>query len=140
MKRLVLVLACAASLIAPSMAMAAGYQGDHDRGRHERHERWDGRRDWWHGRSEWRDYRGVRPGYHYAPRYGYYRIEPRFYGHVWRRGEYLPPAYRGYVVEDPYYFGARVAPRGYVWVWMGNDLVLISRHSGLILDVVRNVY
>src|SRR5678816_3280552 len=35
--------------------------------RYDRH-----RADTWRGRAEWNRYRGVRPGYWYAPGYGYY--------------------------------------------------------------------
>lgn len=105
------------------------------------HDRWDRNdRNWWRGRAEFRDYRGARRGYYYAPGYGYYRVEPRYYGYRWQRGHTLPYAYRSYYVRDPYFYGLRPAPRGYRWVHANNDIVLIALATGLIADIVLNVY
>ena len=92
------------------------------------------------GRSDFRDYRGARRGYYYAPSYGYYRVEPRYYGYRWQRGHTLPYAYRSYYVRDPHFYGLRPAPRGYRWVHANNDIVLIALATGLIADMVMNVY
>ena len=106
-----------------------------------RDQRWDrNNRDWWRGRDDFRDYRGVRNGYWYAPSYGYYRVEPRYYGYRWQRGGYLPPSYRGYYVRDPYAYGLGAAPRGYRYVHAGNDIVLIAIATGLIASVLAGVY
>ena len=109
----------------------------HDR-RADRGDRND--RNWWRGRSDFRDYRGARRGYYYAPSYGYYRVEPRYYGYRWQRGHTLPYAYRSYYVRDPHFYGLRPAPRGYRWVHANNDIVLIALATGLIADMVMNVY
>lgn len=110
--------------------------------RHERrHDRWDRNdRDWWRGRSDFRGYTGARRGYWYAPGYGYHRVEPRYSSYGWRRGHVLPPAYRGYYVRDPYYYGLRPAPRGYRWVHADNDLVLVALATGVIADVVLDIF
>jgi Ni/Co efflux regulator RcnB len=97
-------------------------------------------RSWWRGRPEWRGYAGRREGFSFAPGYGYYRIEPRLRGRHWRRGEYLPEVYRHHFVSDWAWFGVRSPPRGYAWVWSGDQIVLVSLGSGLILDVVSDVY
>lgn len=103
--------------------------------------RWErGNRDWWRGRPEFRDYRGPRNGYWYAPGYGYYRVEPRYHGYRWRTGAYLPPAYRSYVVRDPGFYGLRPAPRGYRYVYAGNDIVMIAIATGLITSVLNGIY
>jgi Ni/Co efflux regulator RcnB len=161
MKRLVTTLLAAATLAGslPAAALADGPRGrgwgadsgwerrdDHDRrgywdrrgGHHGRWNRND--RYWWRGHPDWRGYDGRRHGYWYAPGYGYYSVESRWYGHAWRRGEYMPGAYRRYHVRDPYFYGLRPAPRGYAWIYAGGDLVLVSLSSGLILDVLLNVY
>ncbi|MFN4297371.1 MAG: RcnB family protein [Brevundimonas sp.] len=113
-------------------------------GRHSpppRVDRWDrGNPNWWRGRPEFRSYSGPRRGYYFAPSYGYYRVEPRYYGYRWQRGHTLPSAYRSYHVRDPYFYGLRPAPRGYRWVHANNDIVLIALASGLIADIVLNVY
>ena len=103
--------------------------------------RWDrNNRDWWRGRDDFRDYRGARSGYWYAPSYGYYRVEPRYYGQRWQRGHYLPHSYRSYYVRDPYAYNLRPAPRGYRYVHAGNDIVLIAIATGLIASVLSGVY
>jgi Ni/Co efflux regulator RcnB len=112
-----------------------------DRRDYRRDQRWDrNNRDWWRGRSDFRDYRGARQGYWYAPSYGYYRVEPRYYGARWQRGHYLPHNYRTYYVRDPYAYGLRPAPRGYRYVHAGNDIVLIAIATGLIASVLSGVY
>ena len=75
------------------------------------------RAETWRGRPEWRGFAGARPGQWYAPGYGYRPIERRWAGHAWRRGEYLPVAYRGYAVNDWGYYGLRAPPPGYRWVY-----------------------
>jgi Ni/Co efflux regulator RcnB len=57
-------------------------------------------------------------------------------GYRWQRGGYLPSAYRGYYVRDPYVYGLRPAPRGYRYVHAGNDIVLIAIATGLIASVL----
>lgn len=102
--------------------------------RYDRH-----RADTWRGRSEWRDYRGVRSGYWYAPGYGYQRVNPRYRAY-WRRGGYVPRAYRGYYVQDYGYYGLRPPPRGYRWVYADNNFALMALTTGLIAEIVRNGY
>lgn len=115
------------------------YRRDHRQD--HRADRWSrGNPNWWRGRSDFRDYRGARRGYYYAPSYGYYRVEPRYYGYRWQRGHTLPSAYRSYYVRDPYFYGLRHAPHGHRWVHVNNDIVLVALATGLIADVLLNVY
>lgn len=123
------------------------YDARPDRGGHYGHRppppaaRWSrSNRDWWRGHHDFRDYRGARANYWYAPGYGYYRVEPRYYGRHWRQGAYLPPAYRSYYVRDPGFYGLRAAPRGYRYVHAGNDIVMIAIATGLITSVLSGVY
>jgi Ni/Co efflux regulator RcnB len=103
--------------------------------------RYDRRRpDSWRGRNEWRDFRGARSGYWYAPGYGYRPIDRRYRGAYWRRGAYVPVAYRSYYVQDPYYYGLAPAPRGYRWVYADNNFVLMALATGLIAQVVASGY
>lgn len=97
-------------------------------------------RYWYQGRSDFRDYRGARPGYWYAPSYGYYRVDPRYANYRWQRGGYLPPSYRTYYVRDPYVYGLRPAPYGYRYVHAGSDIVMIAVATGLIASVFANMY
>jgi len=106
-----------------------------------REDRWDRRnRNWWRDHRYFRGYNGRRSGYYFAPGYGYYHVEPRYYGRRWNRGHYLPRAYRSYYVQDPYFYGLRPAPHGYRWVYVDDDLLLVSLTTGLILDVLLDVY
>ncbi len=110
-----------------------------DSGREFRRDRFDfNDRRSWQDRAEWRDFRGRRDGYWYAPGYGYQRIGPGW--RAWNRGDRLPAAYRGYYVQDPYYYGLRPAPRGYRWVYGNNNFLLTALASGLIADVVASNY
>lgn len=117
-----------------------------DRSRREvqesrREVRYDRRRaETWRGRPEWRGYQGVRSGYWYAPGYGYQRIDRRYNPAGWRRGAYLPPVYRTYYVQDPYYYGLRAPPPGHRWVYADNNFVLISLATGLIAQIIANGY
>jgi Ni/Co efflux regulator RcnB len=133
------------------------WRRDHDRhnwGRDNRRDwrhdnRRDDRRDWRHDRRydhrydhrfdrrydhRYRHYDGYRyraPAY--RPPYGYR-------AHYWRRGEYLPVAYRhsGYVVHDYYAYGLRHPGRGCHWVRVNNDVVLAAITTGIVLDIAYN--
>lgn len=54
----------------------------------------------------------------------------------WRRGQYLPPDFRGVVVEDYPRFHLRRPPRGYFWYRDADDYVLASAATGLIFEVI----
>ncbi|THD64727.1 RcnB family protein [Phenylobacterium sp.] len=90
----------------------------------------------WHDRAEWRDFRGPRPGYWYAPGWGYRPIS--HFG--WRRGAFVPAAYRGFYVQDWGYYGLRPPPPGYRWIYADGNFVLMALGTGLIADLVMNGY
>lgn len=114
------------------------HQGGQPRRDDHRNDRFDRRRpETYKSRNEWRDYRGARPGYWYAPGYGYKRVER---GAAWRKGAYVPRSYRGYYVQDPNYYGLRPAPRGQRWIYADGNFVLMAVASGLIAQVVANAY
>ncbi len=94
----------------------------------------------WRGRAEWNGFNGARSGFWFAPGYGYRPVDRRWNNYVWRRGGYVPSAYRGYYVQDPYYYGLRPAPRGYRWVYLNGNFVLMALATGLIADVILNGY
>ena len=94
------------------------------------------RADSWRDRAEWRDFRGVRPGFWFAPGYGYRPIS--HYG--WRRGAYVPVGYRGYYVQDWGYYGLRPPPPGYRWIYADGNFVLMAAATGLIADLVIHGY
>jgi Ni/Co efflux regulator RcnB len=90
----------------------------------------------WRDRAEWREFRGPRPGYWFAPGFGYRPVS--HFG--WRRGAYVPPAYRGYYVQDWGYYGLRPPPPGYRWIYADGNFVLMAVASGLIADLVIHGY
>jgi Ni/Co efflux regulator RcnB len=104
--------------------------------------RYDRRRaETWRDRNEWRSYRGARSGYWYAPGYGYQRVDRRYHRKdYWRRGAYVPRAYRGYYVQDYGYYGLRAPPPGHRWVYADGNMVLMALATGLIADVIINGY
>jgi Ni/Co efflux regulator RcnB len=56
----------------------------------------------------------------------------------WRRGAFLPPAYRG---ERIYAFDRhrlRAPPSGYAWYRVGDDYLLTQMVTGLVVEVVRD--
>ena len=90
----------------------------------------------WRGRAEWRDYHGARPGFWYAPGWGYRPIS--HFG--WRRGVYVPAAYRGFYVNDWGFYGLRPPPPGYRWIYADGNFVLMAAATGLIADIVLHAY
>ncbi len=104
-------------------------------------QRWDrNNRDWWRGRADFRGYNGARAGMWYAPGYGYVRSLPGFNGRAWRRGQRVPAAYRNYAVNDYGFYGLRAPPPGHRYVYLDNNIVLMSLATGLIADTLLGIY
>ena len=56
--------------------------------------------------------------------------------HVWIRGErFLVPHRHHVVLHDWHRYHLRRPPVGYRWVRYGDNLLLVSRYNGMILDV-----
>ena len=112
-----------------------------DRRDYRQDQRWSrNNRDWWRGRSDFRGYNGARNGYWFAPGYGYVRADPRYARRAWRRGDYVPPAYRRYYVNDYAFYGLRAPPPGHRYVYLDNNVVLMSLATGLIADALLGIY
>lgn len=80
-----------------------------------------------------------RPSYvpsRFAPRIppGYDPERPARSG--WRRGQHLPPSFRGDIVADYARYHLRRPPRGYCWYRDADDYVLAAVSTGLIFDVI----
>jgi len=62
--------------------------------------------------------------------------------HRWQRGQRFDQHYAmNYrVINNPYYYHLRPAPRGYRWVQSGNDAVLIAITSGIIGAIFANQF
>jgi Ni/Co efflux regulator RcnB len=137
MKRLVTA-ALVVSLMTGTVAMANPQDNrDHGYGdRHDSHERHDD-----HGRDHDRrdDHRYEEHGRYHVGDYHH----PRGYRfHEWQRGERLPSAYRQrvYVVNDYHTYRLREPPRGYHWVRVDNNVVLAAVATGVVLEVVSNLF
>ena len=81
-----------------------------------------------------RPYAAPPPGYG-APPPGYGARGP-----AWRQGQYLPPQYRGAVVQDRGRYRLRPPPPGYDWVGVGPDIYLMQRSTGMVLDIIPGGY
>jgi len=101
-----------------------------------------------HRRDGYRDGRYQGPGYGQWARRSQHRYHagryqaPRgYYARTWRRGEYLPPVYRGrgYYVD---YRAYRLPPppRGYGYYRHGDDVILTAIATGLIASVVFDLF
>jgi Ni/Co efflux regulator RcnB len=105
---------------------------------------WDRHRNDWHNhpnywdnrRHDRRDYARFR--YHF----GHYRPPLGYYHRVWHRGDYLPRAWYGhtYIVYDWRPYRLYAPPYGYHWVRVGNDVVLTAIATGLVLDVLYDIW
>ncbi|MBC6981853.1 RcnB family protein [Caulobacter sp. 17J80-11] len=120
MKRLLLAVAAVTAIAAPGMALADSYRGDggYYDGRYDGG-RYDG------GRYDERDYGGR------YDRGDYGRYE-RAYAREWRRGERLPPRFRGEWVN---WRRAGLRPpvdRNHAWFRVGGQFVMANVNNGLI--------
>ncbi len=103
---------------------------------------WQGR-DNGHDRPRWE--RGRYPPVYRSPyRYNYNRYRPPigFYLHSWSFGETLPrgwyePDYR---LVDWWSFGLPEPPPGFDWIRVGDDVLLVDRFSGRVVQVVRDLF
>jgi Ni/Co efflux regulator RcnB len=91
--------------------------------------------DWWRGRQGFERYEGHRRGFWFAPGWGYYQVNPRWYGYDWEIGGIVPYELRSYYVSDPYDYGLPPAPYGAAWVFLGDQIVLIDLQSGEIIQI-----
>ena len=131
----------------PALADWGGYQQDHNRwdgqdnrnwGRewrdNDRGERWR-QNGWhdngWHGRKDYRDERVV------VVQRDYVRGVPRPY-YEWSRGQYLPASYRQrtYYVDNWRSYQLYEPPRGYRWVRVNGDYILVSIVSNVIAQIL----
>lgn len=114
-----------------------------------RHDRRDDRRDWRHDRRHDRyvrhDDRRWR-GHYWHPQHRYRApvryVRPAGYRHVrWGVGHRLPPAYyaRPYYV-DYHAYRLPPPPYGHRWVRHDNDVILVALATGLVLDVLYDLY
>lgn len=139
-KTLIVALACAGMALG-SVAQA---KGDHGRGHGPRHGHGHYQK---HGgghgaHAPGRAYhKGYRDGYRDAPRVvhrGWAPAPPP--RRHWARGDRLPHFHRGgyYVVHDWHAHHLHRPSRGYQWVRVGSDYLLVAIASGIITSIILN--
>ncbi len=126
-----LIAAMVAAIALPAAAPAFAAPNDH-RGQGQA-QRWDNDRDHRNGRAQ--------RGPHGRWKANAYRRPAGWRQHRWNRGERLPAAYRGsaYYVDYRTY-GYRAPPRGYRYVRVDNDVVLVAIATGLISSILLNQF
>jgi Ni/Co efflux regulator RcnB len=106
--------------------------------------RWDNyRSDWNRHPNYWDNRRHDRVDYaRYRYNYGHYHAPRGYYYRTWHRGEHLPRGWYGnsFVVYDWRPYRLYSPPYGYHWVRVGNDVVLTALATGLVLDVIYNIW
>lgn len=131
-------LATIASLGLSSVSFAQGHDRGHDRNdqryehrndqrdQHDQHDQRD-------QRDQHADWRGDRGDRHDSFSYG-------ARGPEWRRGGRVPPEYRNrqYVVSNWRAHHLNAPPRGYQWVQVGGDYVLVAVATGIIAQLLLN--
>lgn len=134
-RRMGIVVAVLSLCLAGSAMARDGHGRGHDRRGYDGHghsQRFDRGHDHRH-KAHRGDYRPRHPGY--------YRAQPVRPHAEWRRGGYLPPAYRGgrYVVTDwrtrPQLYQP---PQGYQWVGVDGNFVLAAVAGGLIAHIIAS--
>ena len=65
-----------------------------------------------------------------------------YHAHTWRKGDRLPPAYRGgaYVIPNVAVYHLSPPPRGYAWIRVDNNAVLASVATGAVVSVHVNLF
>ena len=101
---------------------------------------WQRDRNWWRENAGFRDYRGARPDFYFAPGYGYYSVPRQYWDHSWSVGAFLPAFFLSYAVADYQEYGLPPPPDGCEWVWVNNNVLLVDRSDGYIVDEIDNVW
>ena len=95
-----------------------------------------GRPGWWRGTPAFVGYYGPRPGFYFAPGYGYYAIPAGYAAMPWVVGAVLPPPMLRYPVPQPVVYGLAPPPPGAGWYYAGANFVLVTRSTGVIVQSV----
>lgn len=96
--------------------------------------------DWWRSDRGFRGYTGFRPGYYFAPNYGYYSVPRNYFGRRWYQGDYLPSIFWRYTLNDYRTYGLGYPPPGTQWVAVDTTIYLIDRRDGYIIEVIYDAW
>ena len=94
------------------------------------------RPDWWRSQPEFVDYQGRRPGYAYAPGYGYYPTPDRPFGGAWVVGSHYPVSMRRFIVATPARYGLPAPSPGHGWYYADDNFVLVRRSTWVVTRTV----
>lgn len=115
-----------------------------DRNHNGRNDRWDRHRsDWDRHPNYWDNRRHDRRDYaRYRYSFGHYHRPHGYYYRVWHRGDRLPRAWYGssYIIHDWRPYRLYSPPYGYHWVRVGNDVMLTALATGVVLDVIYDIW
>ena len=113
-------------------------------GRNDRNDRWDRYRNDWNRHPHYNDNRrhDRRDYARYRFSFGFYQPPRGYHYRVWHRGDRLPHSYYGnsYIVYDWRPYRLYEPPYGYHWVRVGSDVVLTAIATGIVLDVLYNIW
>jgi Ni/Co efflux regulator RcnB len=105
---------------------------------------WDRYRNDWNRHPNYYDNRRHdRADYaRYRFHYGYYNRPYNYYSRSWHRGDRLPRGWYGssYIVYDWRPYRLYAPPYGYHWVRVGDDVILTAVATGIVLDVIYNIW
>ena len=117
-----------------------------DNNRHD----WNGNRGWDRPRNDWSSHpnywdnrRHDRRDYaRYRFQFGSYRAPYGYHYQTWHRGDRLPRSYysSSYIVYDWRPYRLYAPPYGYHWVRVGNDVLLTALATGVVLDVLYDIW
>ncbi len=131
----IIVAVCCLGIASTALADGRGDRGD----RHHHSDRYDNHRHKHHGKHDRHDdrrwHRGPPPRVYYSPPPRVYYAPHRA---RWERGARLPSRYRHdrYVVHDWHDRRFDRPPRGYHWVNVGADYLLVGIATGVILQAI----
>jgi len=125
------------------------HRNDNNRNDNNRHD-WNGNRGWDRPRNDWSNHpnywdnrRHDRRDYaRYRFQFGSYRAPYGYHNQVWHRGDHLPRSYysSSYIVYDWQPYRLYAPPYGYHWVRVGNDVLLTALATGVVLDVLYDIW
>ena len=82
----------------------------------------------------------MRIGFYFSPGYGYYSVPQSYWGRRYYEGQYLPSLFWRYEITDPSYWGLPWAPAGTMWVSVDNNIYLVDRFDGYIIEAIHDAW
>lgn len=96
--------------------------------------------DWWRDDRRFRGWSGVRIGFYFSPGFGYYSVPRSYWGQRYHEGERLPAFFWRYEIRDYASWGLPWPPAGAMWVWVDNNIYLVDRFDGYIIEAIHDAW